>query len=141
MRFWDASALVPLTVFQATTEEMRRLRHSDPDAMVWWGTEVECASAIARLAREKSLDASGTDHAQRRLTVLAERWQEVHPTSAIRTIALRLLRTHALRAGDALQLAAAIVASDGTPSRLPFVCLDDRLRAAAEREGYTVLPS
>lgn len=140
MRFWDSSALVPLTVLQSSTDEIRQLERQDPEAIVWWGTEIECASAIARLSRERLLDSAGVTDALRRLTVLADRWRNLPPTPHVRTTALRLLRTHPLRAGDAIQLAAAIAACDGTPSRLPFVCLDDRLRAAAAKEGFEVLP-
>ena len=140
MKFWDASALVPLTVRQTLTDTVRRLEQQDPDAVVWWGTEVECGSAIARLVREKSLNETDTAHAWGRLAVLAGRWRDMPPTPAIRITALRLLRTHALRAGDAIQLAAALAVCDGIPSRLPFVCLDDRLRAAASKEGFEVLP-
>ena len=35
-------------------------------------------------------------------------------------------------------LAAAMVAADGTPGALPFVCLDERRAEAAEREGFPV---
>jgi hypothetical protein len=49
------------------------------------------------------------------------------------------LRVHPLRAADALQLAAAIVASEDQPASLPFVTLDDRLGQAAQREGFTVI--
>ncbi len=140
MIFWDASALVPMLVRQHSTDVVRRIDQQDPDILAWWGTDVECGSAIARLLREKSLNDAGSTRAWARLTVLAGRWRNIHPTPAIRTTALRLLRTHALRAGDAIQLAAAIAACDGIPSRLPFVCLDDRLRSAAEKEGFKVLP-
>jgi hypothetical protein len=52
---------------------------------------------------------------------------------------MRLLRLHALRAADALQLAAAIVLADFDPKTLPFVTLDRHLGAAARREGFEVL--
>jgi hypothetical protein len=55
-------------------------------------------------------------------------------------VALRLLRNHPLRAADALQLAAALIASEETPQTLEFICLDDRLALAARREGFTVIP-
>jgi uncharacterized protein len=45
---------------------------------------------------------------------------------------------HPLGAGDALQLAAAITASEGDPSSLAFVTLDDRLAQAAAREGFPI---
>ena len=72
---------------------------------------------------------------------LVDGWRPVTALEPTRARALRLVRTHALRAADALQLAAALVASEERPESLPFVCLDDHLRDAARREGFTVLPS
>jgi predicted nucleic acid-binding protein len=46
---------------------------------------------------------------------------------------------HPLRAADALQLGAAIVAAEGDPSSLELVTLDHRLAEAAQREGFPVL--
>jgi hypothetical protein len=46
---------------------------------------------------------------------------------------------HPLSAADALQLAAAAVASRHNPRDLEFVCLDSRLSAAAQREGFNVI--
>jgi len=57
----------------------------------------------------------------------------------LRDAARRLLRVHDLRAADALQLAAALAAAEGRPMTLTLLCLDDRLGAAAEREGFPVL--
>ena len=57
----------------------------------------------------------------------------------MRRAAERLLRVHALRASDSLQLAAALVASDHDPGTLEIVCLDARLASAARREGFKVL--
>jgi hypothetical protein len=54
----------------------------------------------------------------------------------VRETAVRLLRVHSIRAADGLQLAAAIFAPRNRPPALPFVCLDDRLREAAVREGF-----
>jgi len=64
---------------------------------------------------------------------------EISPSAAVRDRARRLLRVHSLRAGDALQLAAALVAAEGRPGTLPFVSLDDRQRRAADREGLDVV--
>ena len=50
------------------------------------------------------------------------------------------LSVHPLRAADALQLAAALLASDHEPQRMEVVCLDERLSEAARIEGFTVLP-
>ena len=77
--------------------------------------------------------------ARARLERFAATGQEVQPSDPIRAGARRLLRVHTLRAADALPLAAAIAAAEGRPESLAFVCLDDRLAAAAERESFTVL--
>jgi hypothetical protein len=56
----------------------------------------------------------------------------------VREVARRYLRVHPLRAADALQLAAAFVAAERRPPTLTVVTLDDRLRAAAEKEGFVL---
>ena len=139
MRFWDSSAVVPLLVSEASSaaigEELRR----DPVMLVWWATTVECVSALARRERDELLDAAGMAVAVDRLDATAAAWREVLPTSNVRRTAVRLLRLHPLRAGDALQLAAAVVASNGDQRTFPFVTLDERLALAAQREGFVVL--
>ena len=68
-----------------------------------------------------------------------ERWTEVTALEPVRRYAERLVETHPLRAGDALQLAAAIVAAEERPDSLEFVTFDRRQAEAAEREGFRVL--
>ena len=106
--------------------------------MTWWGTGVECYSAIMRLHRMGQLDIDEADRAVARLRLLQAGWSEVLPSSAVRAIAERLLRLHALRSADALQLAAALCACDADTGRLGFVCLDERLATAARREGFAL---
>lgn len=138
MKFWDASAVVPLLLAEPGRESLLRQLERDRTMLVWWGTSVECTSAIARREREGSLSLADATSAIARLRSLAEAWHEVLPSDAVRGIAQRLLRVHPLRAADSLQLAAAVVAAQPRMS-LPFVCLDDRLNDAAEREGFTTM--
>jgi uncharacterized protein len=138
LRYWDSSAIIPLTVTEASTDAMRAIAEEDPVMCVWWATEVECVSALARLERDGALTDTATTAAVERLDLLAESWNEVQPVAAVRSAARRLLRVHALRAADALQLAAAVVAAEGQPASLVVVTLDERLAAAARREGFTV---
>ena len=42
MKFWDASAIVPLLIAEPTTRRVQALASRDPDMLVWWGSEVEC---------------------------------------------------------------------------------------------------
>jgi hypothetical protein len=139
VKFWDASAIVPLLMAEVTTRAVQTLAAKDAEMLVWWATEVECASAIARLEREGSLDEAAGRGAFQRLTQLAAGWHEVDPSDAIRETAVRFLRVHSLRTADALQLAAAFVAAERRPSSLEVVTLDDRLAAAARKEGFVVM--
>lgn len=138
MRFWDASAVVPLLVEEPTSAGLRMRLAEDREALVWWGTPVECASALARREREGALTRAEVIRAGQRLRRLAGSWLEVLPTDAVRSTAQRLLRVHPLRAADALQLAAAVVAAEHEPASLEMIVLDDRLAEAAEREGFAV---
>ena len=139
MKFWDASAVVPLLMAELSSLRLRRLARTDPEVVVWWGTEIECASAIARRQRDASVGEAGVRAAFDRLARLARMWQEAEPGDAVREVARRLLRVHPLRAADALQLAAAIVASGTRPTTLEFVTLDERLATAARAEGFPVI--
>lgn len=139
MRFWDSSAVLPLLVPDRRSDALADLMRDDPATAVWWATPVECASALARLEREHRLTGTGRALATELLQEAAKAWTEVPPVERVRDQAMRLLRLHALRAADALQLAAAIVLADFDPKTLPFVTLDRQLGAAARREGFEVL--
>lgn len=138
MKFWDSSALIPLLVEEETTVPLRDLYIEEEGAIVWWGTAVECASAVCRLEREERLSPAAATEALKRLDALARSWHRIEPVDEILESARRFLRVHPLRAADSLQLAAAFLASEGRPSTLELVCLDDRLSIAAQREGFVV---
>jgi predicted nucleic acid-binding protein len=139
MKFWDASAIVPLLMTESTTTTVQALAEKDPTMVVWWATEVECASAIARLERDLAIEEAAATQAYHRLRQLAQTWHEVEPSDPVREAAVRFLRVHPLRAADALQLAAAFVAAERRPSALELVTLDDRLAAAARKEGFALI--
>lgn len=139
MKFWDSSAIVPLLLPEAPADALFDLLEREPVMLVWWGTPVECTSAVARREREGGLRVAEASAALERLRDLADGWQEVLPGEAVRTTAQRLLRVHPLGAADSLQLATAIVAAEQERATLEFVCLDERLREAASREGFPVL--
>jgi predicted nucleic acid-binding protein len=139
MRFWDASAIIPLISDEPTREGMIKVLEEDPQILAWWGTPVEIVSALARREREGQISSDEVSDALPRLRQLVDAWHEIVPSDAVRRTAQRLLRAHPLRAADSLQLAAAITAADHDPSTLDFVCLDERLSAAARREGFVVI--
>jgi len=139
VRFWDASAIVPLCITQPATAVVRDLWAEDPDIGAWWGTSVECQSAFSRLRREGVLPAGEETAAQTILERLRMAWLEIQPAEEVRVLACRLLRVHPLRAADALQLAAALVWA-GRPAVGEIVVLDLRLLEAARLEGLSPLP-
>ncbi len=139
MRYWDSSALVPLIVREAETAQRERLQRQDNRIVTWWGSWIEGASALGRLHREEHLDDEGLALALRKLRRSAANWLQIRPSQRVRQRALRLLRIHPLRAAEALQLAAALIACDDDPTTLAFVCSDQRLSDAAATEGFLVL--
>jgi predicted nucleic acid-binding protein len=137
--FWDSSAIVPLLVSEPFTRRLQTLAAQDSAMLVWWASEVECVSAVARLECGGALSPSGVAFALKRLAQLAVGWQEIDPSDVVREAAARFLRVHALRAADALQLAAAFLAAQGRPATLEIVTLDERLGAAARKEGFGII--
>ena len=135
MKYWDTSSLVPLIVEGANSKKMEALFREDPGVATWWGTRVECASAIRRREREGRLDAGEANQPSMLLETLASDWAEVQPGHEIRSIAARLLAVHPLSAGDAFQLAAAIRWASEITGGATMVTLDERLKEAASREG------
>jgi uncharacterized protein len=139
VRFWDSSAVVPLLVREANSERVAALLGEDPDMIVSWSTPLECASALSRTRRAGHIDVATESALLDVLRELSGEWSEVQPTEHVRLTAMRLLRTHPLRAADALQLAAAL-AWEARPAGDVFITFDDRLATAAALEGFAVNP-
>ena len=139
MRFWDTSALVPLLVAERETTRAERWLREDAGVVVWTLTRVELLSALARRRRQEPGAARRLQAARREALVAWERWSEVTAVDLVRRHAERLVESHPLRASDALQLGAALVAAEDDPAGLDFVTLDRQQAVAAEREGFRVL--
>ena len=139
MKYWDSSALVALVVDEPRSAERRETIRRDPVIVTWWGSRIECVSALNRLEREHRFEEDGLDRSMEQLELLSASWLEIEPLEQVRKRAIRLLRVHPLRAADALQLAAALTASGEDPERMDLVSTDDRLSAAARREGFRIL--
>lgn len=140
MRYWDTSALVPLVIAEPETQRMRSLLEEDPHIVTWAWTPVEFASAVERRARQDQLTRDERRAALARFAELAEVWDEVTDVLMVRRRAVAVLARHPLRAADAAQLGAALAAAPEHGGPLGFVCLDERLQEAAEREGLRPMP-
>jgi predicted nucleic acid-binding protein len=141
VRFWDSSAIVPLVVREPSSAAVRRVAREDSQLVVWRLTGAEVVSALWRRRRTGELDEAAGVAAEEGLTLIERAWTCVDDLAHADRRARRLLALHDLRAADALQLAAALIACDEQPSVLPFVTLDHRLADAARREGFRVLLS
>ena len=140
MGYRDASALVPLVVREPNSELVRAPLSEDDRIATWAWTRTESTSAIERRTREGSLSRLQRREILGRFNALAGHWDKVTDVLAVRSRANALLARHPLRAADAGQLAAALLVQEQLAGTLTYVCLDQRLSAAAERESLRVIP-
>jgi len=138
--FWDTSAIIPVLLPEPRSAALTEALAADREVTVWWGTPVECLSALYRRHRDSPVPAPLLTEALSRLRALVEDADTVSPTDEVRRRAGRLVAAHPLRAADALQLGAALVWCEEQSHGEVFVCLDDRLREAARREGFSLVP-
>jgi predicted nucleic acid-binding protein len=135
LAFWDTSALVPLCVRQSITPRAVAL-YKIHDAVVWWATPVEIASAVARLLRMQQLDSSDWTKARKLAKRLASSWFVIQPSDALRARSIELVDRYDLRAADSLQLAAALEWCEEVPEGHVFLTIDQMLREAALLSGF-----
>jgi predicted nucleic acid-binding protein len=129
--------MVTLCVDQTPTRQALRFEGKYGIA-VWWATHVEIASALAQLLRQQEIDAIEYAHGKRQADGLANLWRVIAPSDGIAIQARVLLESYALRAADALQLAAALEWCEGKPQGNVFLTFDKRLREAAGLAGFTL---
>jgi len=137
--FLDTSALVKLYVREPGTDEMLRLasQAGQSQMAIISVASVELRAAVRRRERMEDL---GHEKASALLDLFDEHVRDSvflrQPlTEAAIETALRLIDDHALRAYDALQLAACLIISGERPV---FCCSDKALLDAAGSEGLAV---
>jgi predicted nucleic acid-binding protein len=112
----------------------------DGAVVAWTLTFVELVSALRRQVREGGASEAIARQAEELAGELLARAHVVSDVDGVKTIAVRLLRVHALRVADALQLGAAVAWSGGRPEGAILHTFDRRLGDAASREGFRVIP-
>ncbi len=138
MRFWDSSAIVPLLVEHAASATVDHWLSADPDVSTWTLTPVEITSALWRLVREAVLAEDEARRADQRVLEFMDASHTIVDVDAVKALGQRLVRVHALRAADALQLGAALLWCGGRTQGKVLHTLDGRLALAARREGFQV---
>lgn len=143
--FLDSSALVKRYVIETGTAWVRRLTHRNSGNAVFLAsiTSVEVTAAVARRRKGRTLSSPKASSILRRFRQhLTGRYTAIAITPALLAEAARLANTHALRAYDAVQLAAALELQQqrqttglGPPT---LVSADQALNDAATAEGLAV---
>jgi len=108
-------------------------------SVVWWGTRVEVCSALCRLRRANVISAEEWREGKAKMEGLTRSWREILPGEELWESAERLLEKHALKAGDSLQLAAALVWCGGRAARRVFLSGDEKLSEVTRAEGFAVV--
>jgi hypothetical protein len=134
IRYFDASALAKRYVAEDETARVRRLLGQGLPATSRY-SQIEVSSALARRCREGAISAAERDRALAAVAADFAALNVVELIPEIAALANRLLVRHGLRSGDALQLASGLFLARKAGGRVEFLAFDERLAAAAEREG------
>jgi uncharacterized protein len=118
---------------------LQALAGQDPDMLVWWGSQLECVSALTRLERAVALDAKAVATSFERLKQLADSWHELKPGGIVRESAVRFLRVSFVGGSRCSTTCGCLRRSRARPPSLQFVTLDERLAGAARQEGFELV--
>lgn len=139
--YWDTSAIVPLLVHEVDSAQRQHELTIGGAIVTWWGTSLELNSALARRYREGTLKKVELAKVRERLQALQAQWIRVTPGEPLMRRAERLLWLHPLRAADAFQLAAALIACREDTRSCKFHSGNQRLLEAASIEGFLTQPA
>jgi len=135
IRYFDASALAKRYVREPQSRDVMRLL-SDGIAVTCRLSESEIASALARRQREGNLSVAARDRLVEIMQKDMASLYVVEVTAEVSALACRLLRSHKLRAADALHLASALTVAVRPDLKVQFVSFDQAQNEAAGREGF-----
>jgi predicted nucleic acid-binding protein len=102
-------------------------------------SEVEVASALTHRWRDGAFSEAERDRALAALASDLTALTVVEIVPAVAQAARQLLLRHALRAGDALQLASCLHLREAVGEAVAFAGFDERLNGAAAKEGLRLL--
>jgi predicted nucleic acid-binding protein len=139
MLYWDSSALVASFISEQETNKVRSFSMNAGDLRSYTAiiTPLEIESAIQRRFKEQSITVKQIDEARLLTMEFRKKTYLVVADQNILDIALHIQKIYNLRVADALQLGSARAGTEN-PSKVYFLCLDEKLNEAAKREGFNV---
>jgi len=125
---------------ERASEAIKGLMKGDEDVVVWWTTWVECLSALSRRKRERVLS-PGTKQKQGR--PFRDRDSMVRsPANRGGAVAGRAASVNSSPEGKRTPCSLRQPSyGPGNARGLEFVCLDQNLREAALKEGFSIQPN
>ncbi|MGH9413735.1 MAG: type II toxin-antitoxin system VapC family toxin [Terriglobales bacterium] len=133
-RYFDASAWTKRYIDEPGTDAVVGLAEGAVLATSRL-TMVEVSSALLRRKREGTVGAAVCDEQLARLRSELLTVEVVELDLVVAEAATATLQRHALRAGDAIQLASALHLRRRMRGPIEFICFDQRLNEAARAEG------
>lgn len=137
--YLDTSALVKLYIEEAGSQEVKRAVEKSRIVSTSRVAYVEARSGIARKHREREFSKEERDQVVKDLRQDWDNYFIVELSESVAELGGELTSRHPLRGFDAIHLASALLLRNRTCLEVSFCCFDERLRAAAEAEGLTVL--
>lgn len=138
--YLDTSALVKRYFSEAHSEKVAEVWNQSADIVTSAVAYAETLAAIFRKKREANLD--DVDVAKI-VAGFKEDWDSFIRVAAgdnLNEILDQILLRHPLRGFDAIHLASALLVKNRLAEKFLFCCFDNRLSAAAEKEGFEPFP-
>jgi uncharacterized protein len=139
MLYLDTSALVKLYLDEPEREAVVAALSRESVVATHEIAYIEAHAAFSRAERESRLDAAGLDRLRADFEVDWPNYLVLRISQALLTRAVKLVDSFALRAYDALHLAAAESIGEQSDAPLQFACFDRRLNRAAEVLGMALI--
>ncbi len=137
MFYWDSSAVVASILNEKNSIMIDQFVKTLPAQKIYTAviTPLEVESALQRRVMERSITPKELNAARITFTEFRRRAFLVIADHMLLDTALHLQKIYNLRPGDAIQLASARTGTDN-PSKVYFLCLDEKLSHAANQEGF-----
>jgi uncharacterized protein with PIN domain len=136
----ESSAVLAWLLDEAAAPEVRELLSRAAVIVASDLTLIECDRVLQRAIALGELNAAEAADRHAYLTAAASQWQILHLAGEVVDRVRQPFPAEPIRTLDAIHLASALIARGALPG-LRLLSLDDRVRAAARKLGFEVLPT